>query len=197
VAALALPDARDIKKLADATAAMMDALSSLAPQLQEPAAAETLQDASAIEWRQMSTLSSVELHAEQERLSQLEVDRGRLQAREDELQAAAVESADLEHVVMQLRLRVSQLETRESKVMDLRQECRDLRTRLAELIGSTMDHKSLENERADLKAELELREQHVLAKLPPSPEQDVDTVVPLPTEDTRNAAPCTQTCESA
>lgn len=135
---------------------MTGVLSSIAGHLQELSVSTGSQDA-ATELPAMVAVNHED--------SPLEIEHRQLLATEAELEATAVESDDLEHVVGQLRVRVGQLEARESKVKELRQECRSLRTRLAELIASTMDQKTLETERAELARELEVQEQHFLAKL--------------------------------
>jgi chromosome segregation ATPase len=110
--------------------------------------------------REVVTEPSRTIHKDQESCIQLSLEHEyeQLQARQAELEAAAVKSVDLENVVSQLRLRVSELEAQESRVSDLRYECRTLRSRIAELIGSTLDLRTLEHEHAELTRELEFQE---------------------------------------
>lgn len=165
------PSARDVQKLSDAISASMGALASLLFQLpdQEPSACS------------MPCMSSGEAQPLQEQLAQLQQEReqGRqqrehsakmqqeiqdLQLQEVKLDATAVESADLESVVRQLRSRVSEMEAQESRVADLRQECRSLRGRLTQLVATTVDEKSLQEERCKLIYEVELEERRLRQK---------------------------------
>lgn len=115
----------------------------------------------------------------EEHLSQLEEEHAKMQARAAALEATAVETADLEQVVDQLRSRVAHLETRESRVTELRQECRTLRARVAELIGSTIDHNVLQDERSKLFEQVrELQQQEsgsISTPLPATRGTDVGT----------------------
>lgn len=151
----ARPCTKDICKLGDAVTAMIGALSNLAARLQDKPSCDMNMA------REVVTEPSRTIHKDQESCKQLSLEHEyeQLQAREAELEAAAVKSVDLENVVSQLRLRVSELEAQESRVSDLRYECRTLRSRIAELIGSTLDLRTLEHEHAELTRELEFQQQ--------------------------------------
>lgn len=165
------PTLRDLTSLRDAVSAMHLALGKLNSQLADvlDPGGETIIPPGGFTTEQLlEDAPSTACSTTQEicrREADLNQELTRLRARADELEESEARCRDLNSVADQLRVRVTELERREASAGTIRDECASLRVRIAELVAGQVQVTMLEQDRADLQAQLQILESngHVAA----------------------------------